>query len=757
VKVGPGADINGAIDVTNNFVKAATFTYDYSQANDPAPYPSVQPNYTVLLRRLANPHMPWDVNITSPTYNPYVTIDYMNNIVLYDGGTTGELSIGKMMPYAASPRSYVQYYNSQNLPKPVNPPALKTTTHTFGSVNDPNVSYLWLTHLDRQLISPMELLNVSGFVPHQLTHRFLDPTTQTDKNQPPLPIFAPYAHRVATTPPNNYTPVISPANGLGHPTLTAPALSGWFDERTRLYRAFEFLSTRERGGMVSPSGRVPGTININTMWDLEVWRALCDPQNGNGFNWANPPAGYQMLVDQIFTPLPTVDPSAVPAAFKYNQQGTLLALRSPGMVPPQTELLPNYQLKPTSTWVPTITGKDRPFLGMGIGNLPAYVQNNQNNDAQNVFDDGTAKQNATKTAYITTGVDDTILRSLNGNGFTDQRLFDVPDPQGGSPLHPYQKGELLSKIYGQLTTRSNVFAVWLTVGFFEVAKDPTTGQYVGDQYRPVKLGAELGAATNTNIRPRYFTVIDRTKMAIAPKDLVTKDTDPKTGLPIDVTTVLDVQAVGLGGTLPGPNAVIPNTKPPQTLPNMLNQAVAVKVRAPDSNTYPGQPLGANKVPWQIQPLVIQPQGAGAPSIVSPGPGPTVLVVDNGTPNEETVVVEYPPGWTAAGPRQPPQPGDWMPPTGQQQPTYWIFARFQKEHGIVRDAQGNVSSITGNMSITIPGNPGPQPTFRMSAQSGDLVWPLTWPFAPNGTRSQQPTYDISSPVFPGVVIAHGVLE
>src|SRR5205823_11347341 len=66
----------------------------------------------------------------------------------------------------------------------------------------------------------------------------------------------------------------------------------------RLYRVFEFLETHSRAAGVTPGGRIPGKINLNTVWDPEIFLALCDPQPSNGpsFTSANIQAIFQQLL-----------------------------------------------------------------------------------------------------------------------------------------------------------------------------------------------------------------------------------------------------------------------------------------------------------------------------------------------------------------------------------------------------------------------------------------------------------------------------
>jgi hypothetical protein len=139
------------------------------------------------------------------------------------------------------------------------------------------------------------------------------------------------------------------------------------------------------------------------------------------------------------------------------------------------------------------TGNDKPFLSLATGNVPA-------GDPQ--YPNGS-------------GLGDTILRQDPSDPTKTKLLFGLlpQTPSFWAPgqanangvRHPYLQTEPLRKIAGNITTRSNVFAVWMTVGFFQVTDDTV---------RPVKLGPEINKAVGRHVRHRMFAIVDRSHAVV---------------------------------------------------------------------------------------------------------------------------------------------------------------------------------------------------------------------------------------------------
>lgn len=72
--------------------------------------------------------------------------------------------------------------------------------------------------------------------------------------------------------------------------------------------------------------------------------------------------------------------------------------------------------------------------------------------------------------------------------------------------HPYFRTEWMQKMMNLTTTRTHQYAVWVTVGFFEVTREgnPQT-------LTPDRLGPEIGKAAGRSVRYRSFFLVDRTR------------------------------------------------------------------------------------------------------------------------------------------------------------------------------------------------------------------------------------------------------
>ena len=154
-------------------------------SNPTAPPPilplSIPPQPTLLLQRLLNPCLPLNTTITSPLYNPYVTVDYVDGIKTTDATAVAAAATGF--------RTFASQGRKQPWTGNILAPQTSGTgpLHTFGKINDnAPASYDWLVHLDRSLISKAELLGVPYCKPHELTQLFLStPPALRNSTSPP--------------------------------------------------------------------------------------------------------------------------------------------------------------------------------------------------------------------------------------------------------------------------------------------------------------------------------------------------------------------------------------------------------------------------------------------------------------------------------------------------------------------------------------------------------------------------------------------
>lgn len=310
-----------------------------------------------------------------------------------------------------------------NWPAPAPAGNYASTWESPGSqTNDTlQVPFLPLPHLDRNLLSSAELLQVAAVKPSELTKTYY--MAQADMTDP-------------TKRRTGYT-----ANWLDSPDS---ALTGG-NKSTFLFRALDFLKTGSWTEGIPLGGRVPGKVNLNTVFAnlngptaAEHLLAVTDPNGANRFQQTDVDGAWGAFV------------------------GATGRQQTPGKVTPS---------------------QDKPFLGSATAVTTAGMGGGTNSQ------------------------DRTFLRAgaLWKNGSNDESF--QPNVQMGAA----QKYELLGKSLNHLTTRSNTFAVYATIGYFEVLND---GPYDAAN-RPI-LGKELGTDDGTVTRHKFFAVIDRTNLTVEP-------------------------------------------------------------------------------------------------------------------------------------------------------------------------------------------------------------------------------------------------
>lgn len=285
-------------------------------------------------------------------------------------------------------------------------------------------------HLDRDLVSIGELLQVPLYGPDQLTDRYVA------------------AHK---TPPESQSTAYIAAARFLHRDTAGGVQFNW-------QRLLEFVNvpTRVHRQLASPLDlrRVPGKLNLNMIRHPEVLGGLIDD------------------------PRIATENFGVPAAY-----GELLGLNDP------TDPARDW-------WEDFVKSRDAILSSNGVDYYIPGMPGSKPFRA------------ASRVGVSNTSIQDTVLRSLNDTNVNGRRLFELaatPTDRNDGTLNmpPSARYRLLSKIMGNTTTRSNTFAVFVTVGFFEAHEDASGAVRIGGR---LDLD-EDGDAEND--QQRGFFVVDR--------------------------------------------------------------------------------------------------------------------------------------------------------------------------------------------------------------------------------------------------------
>ena len=116
------------------------------------------------------------------------------------------------------------------------------------------------------------------------------------------------------------------------------------------------------------------------------------------------------------------------------------------------------------------------------------------------------------TLYASTG--GTTNVPLPGGGASHYLGSSATATRTDARQHPYWRTEHLQRMINQTTVRTHQYAVWITIGFFEVIRQGDLGMLATNPQLAFDiLGPEIGAANGKTTRFRNFFLIDRLQLA----------------------------------------------------------------------------------------------------------------------------------------------------------------------------------------------------------------------------------------------------
>lgn len=448
-----------------------------------------------FLQRLANPLVAWD-----PDTNPYITVDHAPiELHVYNGETGAQdpaVGGNQNLQFASLERSGTNQdlwtnFNYSRHPSAGMPPAGSSDPngytgrliHSLGYLNTrfwtsnsprtittgdgysagnlyvgaPRQAFPWLSWQNRPFISNMELLTVPASSPSRLLSEF-GPGAGGGHL---LDFFSSTSN--VTTDDGGSGSWSNPANARGN-----------------LFRLLEFVHVPSRFAgsfqLLTPSHftncpnfafrppqnvvsmfQDPGRVNINTIFDDgDTWRALLNDFPGAFAHWDNVRRSRQgYTAGNIFT-LNNDSPTYFANPFRSFASSGTVAVNELKFREADTSGTPRTMIESTLLR-PNPSNPTLPLLAANgtFGNVNA------------------ASRDAAKNVFFRT--------------------------------------EPMIRLGNNLTTHSNVYAVWITVGFFGVTPQSSGSQQPDRAISPdgYSLGSELGADIGDITRHRAFFIIDR--------------------------------------------------------------------------------------------------------------------------------------------------------------------------------------------------------------------------------------------------------
>jgi hypothetical protein len=312
----------------------------------------------------------------------------------------------------------------------------------------------WLTWNNRPFVSPYELMLVPKSRSSRLPYEF-------DLTPPPGPDYAPgsaarFGHLLNFFQTSDTVPPAA-ANGSNFYRLFELVHVPSRFVNTELYlnpNIFTGSATLGTAYFHPPFNRIshyrdPGRINLNTIYDEGIWRAILAGHPDPGWqNFVSSRRGYGGASTNILVP-----DNDVPSFFANPFRPVGAAV----LVPPSS----------------------------GPNRLDRLE------------------------------VETTLLRSTsipyNANPNIPLLRNQSTEPYNNTERNPYFRYQGIDRLGNLVTTRSNVYAVWITMGYFEVEPSPDANTPAGLQAHPdgFRLGKELGSDAGTVNRHRAFYMIDR--------------------------------------------------------------------------------------------------------------------------------------------------------------------------------------------------------------------------------------------------------